>query len=324
MGFKRLALIPVLLFCVLLTACGPREHSRQCFAMDTVMTLTVWGDESIPGELQKLLQNMENDLSVTRPDSLVSRLNAGQELTLSREYGELLRRAQVLEEETGGAFCPWLYPVTKLWGFTTGQYRVPGERELETALASTGQDPMHWEGDTLRLEKGAELDLGAIVKGWAGEQCVSRLKACPEAVAALLSLGGNIQTYGEKPDGSPWRIGVQSPFGEGLAGTLELRGTWAVVTSGGYERYFEENGVRYTHILDPATGRPAQSGLASVTVVCADGLRADALSTALLVMGREKAMALWEAWGDFEAVLIEMDGTVTLTSGLENAFSPAG
>ena len=226
-----------------------------------------------------------------------------------------------LSNRTGGALDPCLYPVTKLWGFTTGHYRVPEQAEIQEALAHTGSKQLILKNSCAHLAAGAQMDLGAVGKGWAGRLAAEYLEKGEGVTGGLLSLGGNVQTYGEKPGGAPWQIGIQDPAGAGTLGTLSLQGTWAVVTSGGYQRYFEAGGVRYCHILDPETGAPARAGLASVTVVAEDGLLADGLSTALYIMGLEKASDFWREGRDFEAVFCTEAGTVYVTAGLADRFS---
>ena len=145
-----------------------------------------------------------------------------------------------------------------------------------------------------------------------------------DIASAIVSLGGNVQALGNKPDGTKWRVAVEDPFseeGDSYAGILEITDQ-AVITSGAYERYFEQDGKRYHHIIDPATGYPAENGLASVTVVSQDGALADALSTALFVMGKDKALAYWKEHADeFNVILIEDNKDMTITEGLQDCFS---
>ena len=288
------------LMALFLCGCAPKETSVQktVFAMDTVMDLKLWGSDcqGASEEIETLLQDLERRWSSTREDSAVGLMNRGLDPSLTGQEQTLVERVLALKERTGGAFDPKLRSVSAAWGFLSGEYRVPDAQQIAHALS----DP--------------KWDLGAAMKGYAGDQAVELLKT-RNVDRAVLNLGGNIQTYGEKPDGTPWQIAIQNPAGEGTAGIVSVRGTASIVTSGSYQRFFEENGVRYHHIMDGDTGRPANSGLLSVTVICANGLTADALSTALFVMGLEEGAELWRESDDFEAVFILEDGRVYATEG---------
>ena len=204
----------------------------------------------------------------------------------------------------------------RLWGFTGQTQRVPTQSDLDEALKSVGTDRIDFSDEGVSLHGDAEIDLGGIAKGYAAERCVALLEQ-NGATAALLSLGGNVQTYGTKPDGSAWRIGIADPSSPAQSiATLTVHGTKALVTSGGYQRYFEADGVTYHHILDPETGCPAQSGLASVTVIADSGTMADAYSTALFVMGLERATDFWRREQSFEAVFVTTDGAIYATDGV--------
>ena len=164
-----------------------------------------------------------------------------------------------------------------------------------------------------------EIDLGSVAKGFVGSRAAQYLRE-NGVDSALLNLGGNVQTVGCRPDGDPWKIAVKDPGGGTPMIVLSIQDQ-AMVTSGGYERYFEQDGNTYWHIMDPATGRPAESGLTSVTVVGDDGLVCDGLSTALFVMGLEKSAALWQESDDFEAVFVTAESDIYITAGLESSFA---
>ena len=234
---------------------------------------------------------------------------------------DIIRFALEMARETDGALDPTVYPLLRAWGFTTGEYRIPDLEEIAGLLERVGYARVRLEENVVRLEPGMMLDLGAVGKGWAGDLLIDFLRE-RNVTSAILDLGGNIQTLGSKPDGTPWRLGLRDPFSQDLYGVVEVRDA-AVVTSGAYERYFTgEDGRQYGHILDPATGCPAQSGLASVTVISSEGKLCDALSTALYVMGLEKASAYWRAHQDFEMVLVTREGEIYLTPGAEDLFTP--
>lgn len=322
----------ILLSAVLLAGCAPRAAKRTIFAMDTVMTLTIYGkgaEDNAQAAVERINQ-LERLLSVTREDSEVWRLNhaQGERVHISPETNALFRAAQELGEATGGALDVTLYPVLKAWGFTTGEYRVPDGAELAELLGRVDYRAIQVEPDEtgpadVTLPVGVEVDFGALAKGYAGELCAGMLRGAG-VESALLELGGNVQTVGSKPDGTPWRVAVQDPAGESgeSLGTVRLV-DMAAVTSGNYQRFFEENGVRYGHILDPQTGASVENDLLSVTVVGASGTMCDALSTALFVMGKEDALAFWKGhrdWG-FDLILVDDAGGVTVTAGLKEGFA---
>ena len=304
--------------------CAPAQPlERTFFAMDTVMTLRLYegGDENTLDQAEARVRELEAQWSVTEENSEICALNRGGRAELSPETAELLGAALDMCRRTDGALDISTYPVLRAWGFTTGEYSVPGGEAIAALLPLVDYGRVALEAGAAALPPGMEIDLGSVAKGYTGDALAALLKQ-GGAASALLDLGGNIQAVGSKPDGSPWRVAIRDPAGDGNIGVVEVADQ-AVVTSGGYERYFEEDGVRYWHIIDPATGWPARSGLTSVTVVGESGLLCDGLSTALFVMGREGALEHWRQHRDFEAVLVSEDGSVTITAGLEGRFTPA-
>lgn len=304
--------------------CAPAQPlERTFFAMDTVMTLRLYegGDENTLDQAEARVRELEGLWSVTDGTSEISTLNHDGSAELSPETAELLGAALDMCRRTDGALDISTYPVLRAWGFTTGEYSVPGGEAIAALLPLVDYGRVALEAGAAALPPGMEIDLGSVAKGYTGDALAALLKQ-GGAASALLDLGGNIQAVGSKPDGSPWRVAIRDPAGDGNIGVVEVVDQ-VVVTSGGYERYFEEDGVRYWHIIDPATGWPARSGLTSVTVVGESGLLCDGLSTALFVMGREGALEHWRQHRDFEAVLVSEDGSVTITAGLEGRFTPA-
>ncbi|MCI8422733.1 MAG: FAD:protein FMN transferase [Lawsonibacter sp.] len=301
--------------------------------MDTVMTLTLHGEketalqETLNG-LTETIHQLEGTLSATREDSEIFALNRDGQAELSSCAAQLLEEALALCEETGGALDITAYPALEVWGFPSGEYRVPSGEELEALAAGIDYTqvaiarPSAGSPASARLRGGGKVDLGAVAKGFLGDTLAAQLEQAG-VTSALLDLGqSSIQAVGAKPDGSPWRIGIRDPAGEGYLAVVELTGR-AMGTSGGYQRFFEEDGQTYWHILDPDTAAPARSGLASVTVIAPSGLVCDGLSTALFVMGLEEGTAFWRAHRDFEAVFLTEDGEIIITSGLKESFSLA-
>ena len=290
----------VLVCVLLLSGCsGSAPVTKQLYAMDTLMTFTIYDEDALYlyNAVSDLMVLLEDEWSVKKEDSITSRLNRGETPELDADQADFLKRVEALSERTGGIFDPKLYSVSAAWGFFDGNGRIPTDEQILTALADE------------------KWDFGAAVKGYAGQEAAKLLKEMG-AEQALMDLGGNIQTFGTKKDGSAWRIGIKDPAGvKDYLGVVSVEGTMSIVTSGDYERCFEIDGRKYHHIMDPMTGRPSQSGLSSVTIICGDGLTADVLSTALFIMGLEKGSEFWRQSDDFEAIFVTQDGKIHATEG---------
>ena len=302
-----------------------KPATRELFAMDTYMTLTAYGErsEEAVSAAADRIGELDALLSTGSEKSAVSGINRSGSGETAGEIEDLLETSSMLFEETGGAFDISIYPLMKLWGFTSGEFRVPADTEIRDTLEYVDAGAITWDktSDTVTLKDGMAIDFGGIAKGYTSADVVRVMKEYGVR-HALINLGGNVQVLGTKPDGSLWRVGVQDPTdSSGYIGILETADQ-AVITSGGYERYFEEGGKTYHHIIDPKTGYPADSGLLSVTIVCDDGALADGLSTAVFVLGKEKGIELWREHADiFDMILLAEDGKLTVTRGIADAFS---
>lgn len=329
MKSHRILLFFILICCIAPSGCAGSPIGdplvAELPAMDTLMKLTLYGEnaQAAAEPAKERIQELEGLLSTTDENSEIYAANhsGGAPVALSGDTAALLDRALQLCRRTDGALDVTIYPVVRAWGFTTGGSRVPDRAELDGLLERVDYARVSLSGSTLTLPEGMELDLGAVAKGYTGDVLMDLLEEAG-VTSAIVELGGNVQALGARPDGSPWRVAVQAPEG-GYAGALEIADK-AVITSGGYQRYFEQDGVTYCHIIDPATGRPARTGLASVTVVADRGVRGDGLSTALFVMGRERAEAYWREHPGFDFILLGEDGTAAITEGLEDCFSLCG
>ncbi|MBR3561294.1 MAG: FAD:protein FMN transferase [Oscillospiraceae bacterium] len=316
-------MILYLIACLALTGCARRDApvTRTVFAMDTVMNLTVYGKNGAAAldAAEQELYRLDAHLARGTEGSAVYALNRDGTV-IDRETAELLQTSGDIAQATGGAFDPTVAELLELWGFGSGagEHRVPSQEEIDAALAHAGAKHVHIDGEQVILDLPAQLDLGGVAKGCAGER-VEEILRDRGITGAVLDLGGDVALLGSK--GSAWRIAVKDPAAEGAyLGVLETDGDRFIMTSGVYERYFEENGVRYHHILDPKTGCPADSDLVSATVICADGVWADALATACCVLGAEGSLELRKTAVPFDVILVTVDGRVLYTC---DGFAPA-
>ncbi|MCD7855717.1 MAG: FAD:protein FMN transferase [Clostridiales bacterium] len=321
-----LGLIMLLGGCSSAPSKSPQEYSQTIFAMDTAMTLTAYGEgcEAAVDAAINEINRLDALFSVNNENSDIYRLNSEKTAQVSDDTYSLLGSALDFYEKTDGALDAAVYPAVKAWGFTTGEHRVPDESDLsELKTHVNAENVVLGKNNTVTLTDSlAEVDLGSVAKGYASDLVCNIMKDTG-ITSGIVSLGGNVETIGVKTDGSLWKIGVTDPSDESsLIGTLSLENK-AVITSGSYQRYFDLEGVRYHHIIDPETCAPARSGLTSVTIVSDSGLTADAYSTAVFVMGLEKGSEFWRNSPDsFDIVFITDEGEVYITEGLKDAFVP--
>lgn len=297
-------------------------------AMGTVMSHRAFGtyaEESL-GAVCKEIARLEGLLSRFRPDSDISRVNqsAGiQSEKVSRETCEVLVKAVEFSRAFPGCLDVTIEPLVNLWRVGKGSNTPPEEDAIQQVLPLVNFrdlviDP--WKTTAGLRCFGQSIDLGGIGKGYAADRIIEVFRRF-EITSACSNLGGNVVTLGTRPDGSPWRIGIQHPRQENqIIGAVAVAGQ-SVVTSGDYQRYFvDSHGRRYHHLLDPKTGYPAQSGLISVSIVCAPSVNADALSTILFVAGLEKGVDFLKKYPETGAILIDTDLRVFVTQNLKGCF----
>ena len=326
---KRLFIGALLAAALMLAGCGAQtsaeesSQTREVYAMDTVMTLEACGQnaDAALDEAVAEIERLDALWSIASSDGEIARLNAEKKITASADTLALLTRAKEISAATDGLFSTTIAPLMEAWGFTSGDYRVPDEAELSALLAHVDDEEIAISDSTVTIPADAKVDLGGIAKGFTSARVMEIFRE-NGIKNGILSLGGNVQALGTKPDGTLWRVGLQNPADErALFATLELADK-AVITSGAYERNFEQDGIVYHHIIDPRTGYPAESGLSSVTIVSDDGTLADGLSTALFIMGKEAAVEFWRSnRDDFDMVLLADDGAVTVSAGIADALT---
>lgn len=314
-----------------------QKCQKQLFAMDTYMEFTAYGknsEKAVDAAIEEV-QKLDAMLSAENSKSEVYALNEQGNLQATDDLAELILRGKEIYQETDGLFDDTIYPVMKLWGFPTGNYHVPTAAEVQKKLAlvdgnkveiqtrdsdEKGRDSKE-KTKFVTLGADQQIDFGGIAKGYTGQKLAELFQEYGVS-SALVSLGGNIQAIGTKPDGSSWKVGIRDPKGgqQDYIGVLSVENQ-AVITSGGYERYFEEDGKTYIHIINPRTGYPADGDLLSVTIVSKDGTLADGMSTALYIMGYEKACQFWRQHREeFNVILVTDDGKIHISENLKENF----
>jgi thiamine biosynthesis lipoprotein len=314
-------------FCLSLvfSSCKQTAPARTEFVLGTICTVNLYdgGTDAIYTEIFDRLKTLESILSANREGTNLMDINAGAGMApvkAAHETIEILSEALLFSKKTDGLFDPSIGPLVKAWNIGTDNAAVPTDEKRVAAIALVDFRKVAIDeqaGTVFLREKGMRLDLGAIAKGYAADQVV-QIIAKHGIKRAIVDLGGNIYAYGEKKTGTPWTIGIRDPETERGVSILSLPiSNESVVTSGIYERFFESNGKKYHHILNPRTGFPEDNELMSVSIVATNSMLADALSTSTFLLGTEKGLALIESTDGTEAIFINKNHEIRTSKGLK-------
>lgn len=310
--------------------CGIIKDSYQFEAMDTFMKIDVcWSPQGNFQPLDDVVKEIDDRLSTTNSDGLenyVFQINQKGEAVTYEEIVRFVNETLALCEDTGGALDITVYPVVEEWGFISGDHKIPSEERLAQLLPLVDHSKVKTSEFSVWTEnKGMKLDFGAVAKGYAADKVIKSLKdERANCEYALLNLGGTVAAYGKKPEGGEWKIGITDPENtDTYMGTVSCTDK-IIATSGSYERYFEgDDGKKYSHIIDPKTGYPVDNGITSVTVISDSGLLSDGLSTALFVMGLDKAKEYYQSRKDFDFIILTDDKKACVTAGAAESFTMA-
>ena len=327
---KRLLFLMIFIFLILINACAikkPEPVIRSDFLLNTIVEITLYENEKnseiMLDDMFNEIRNCENRYSRYIPDSDITRINenTGVPVSVSKDTFDLIEKSIYFSEISNGLFDISIGSLVDLWNINNDNPRIPQQHEIDAAMQNIDYKEivLDKENSTVLLSKsGLLIDTGAIAKGYITDRLVMYLNE-KKVASAILNLGGNLYLYGSKKDGSAWNIGIRNPFGyQGdYIGTVSVTNL-SVVTSGIYERYFELDGLRYHHILNPLSGYPENNNLASVSIITKSSALADGLSTTTFLLGLKEGMALIEKLDDVEASMVTRDKKIYLSSGIKN------
>ncbi len=302
----------------------PKPYKETQFYMDTIIEITAYGPHAEEGVKAafaefKQLHGLTNNFDPDSQISLINQMAGREKVPVDPDMVFMINRANELADRLDGTFDVAIGPLTDLWGIGRKGDYVPGPAEIAAALRLVNYHKVKVDAgeNTVYLEEpGMKLDMGGIAKGYATDRAIEALKA-KGVTAALVNAGGDVRVIGKRPDGQPWRIGVQDPRNpDGIIAKLSLTDWDTMETSGDYQRFIEKDGVRYSHIIDPRTGwQPRQ--ITSVTMVLNSSVDGDILSTAIFVLGVDRGRELLRQFPGVEAIIMTKDGELVLTPGLE-------
>ncbi|NLL04230.1 MAG: FAD:protein FMN transferase [Clostridiaceae bacterium] len=336
---KEFILFVIVLVTISVSACDKLEtqfdknstnvpYENEDFAMGTIISQRIYDNnaEEISKKVMDKIREIEDKMTINKSGGEIDKLNASAGIDfveLNEDAIYVLEKAKEFSKISNGAFDVMVGPLVKEWGVFSDNPSIPSAKKIEDLLSLVNYEDVIIDKSISKAKlrkKSQVVDLGGIAKGFAGDKAIELYRE-HKVNSAFINIGGNIVLLGSKPDGSLWKVGVRNPTGpEGTyIGVISAKDK-AIVSSGDYQRYFEKDGVRYHHIIDPRTGYPADSGLIGTTVISDLSIDADALSTATFVLGLEKGMDLIEELEGVEAVFITKDKKIYITKGLSSSF----
>lgn len=331
--FAALALLGLAVLLLSLSGCAgePPKQTRTEFVLGTAVSVTTYGrvDDEVFDEVFARVTEIEEKMSTSTEDYSDTELLAvnaaagDRAVAVSPDTFSVVERALEFSRVSGGVFDVTIHPLVRLWGIGTEDATIPDEGAIERTLDSVDYTAVELDAENRSIglpKPGMGIDVGGIAKGYAADEAAAILREAG-VESALLDFGGNILTVGRKPDGSPWRIGIQVPDARrGQSLGIATVASTSVVTSGTYERFFEQDGTRYHHILDTETGYPVRNGLDSVTIITANSMDADALSTTAFALGLERGFAFIDEMPEVEGIFVTEDRRVITTPGAVDFF----
>lgn len=334
-GKRMIAFVAVLTIALSQAACSfskSKLYQANGFAMDTVINQMVYSTQQQKAEDAEKKATAE----INRLDKLMTNIGTGgdvnaindsageKSVAVSSDTIKVLQRAEYMSKLSDGAFDITIGPLSKAWAISSDDPHVLSDSQIKKLLplVDNSNVVLHAKKSLVSLKgKNQQIDLGGIAKGYAGDM-VAQIYHKYGITSACANLGGNVVAVGNRPDGSQWSVGIQNPRGDNgeYIGYVKVSDC-AVVTSGDYQRYFIKNGKRYCHILNAKTGKPANTGLMSVTIVCKSSIDADGLSTAVFALGMDQGKKLLKEYGKAEAIFITADKKIYITDGLKSTFT---
>lgn len=303
--------------------------SKSELLMGTVVTVTIYdnSDETILDKVFTKVRDLEATLSINEEGTLVDKINENSGISpvkVDEETFALIKRGLEFSYISEGLFDITVGPLVKLWSIGLPEQKLPTQKEIDSVLPLINKDKLILDEENLTVfleDKNMKIDLGGIAKGFTAD-VISEILSENNVNSAIIDLGGNIFAKGIKVNSSKWKIGIQNPNSDrgSIIGSISVENK-SVVTSGTYERYFEQDGVKYHHILNPQTGYPYENNISGITIVSDKSMDGDALSTSVFAMGVEKGLEFVNNFEGIDAIFVTNDNKIYLSDGLKDAFN---